>query len=580
MESAAVRTGPAMTDFYLGEWLVQPQLDRLTRHGVVQHLEPKVMQVLTALAERHGEVVGKNDLLREVWAGTFVTEHVLTHAIWQLRRIFQTDGATTGCIETVPKRGYRLVAPVRPALGHIRAVAVLPLLNLSGDPEQEYLADGITEALTTDLAEMGALKVISRTSAMQYKGSRKPLPQIAAELKVSGVVEGSVIRAGDRVRVAVQLIDAASDHHLWARSYEGGLDDVLGLEAEIARGMSEHIPVPLSAHQRSRLTRPRTAHPAAQDAYLKGRYCYERLSEDGLRMSIAYMQQAIALDPGFPLAHVGLANAYSLLASPIAGAIAPAEANRIMGPAVRKALELDPELAEAHFLLGWMKVYYEWDWAGAEAAHARALALNPNYALAYAGVGTVCDALGRAEEAESAWRRACDLDPLSLMCRTLLGWSRVLDGHAGHAVDQLEETIALEPNFWFAQEVLGLALLQMGRMEEAVAAGERAVRLAGDVFPRGVLGHIYGRAGRVLEAGVILNGLERAAAERYVSPCLRAFVLAALADTSRTWEMLEQAYALRDPALIWLKAFPALWGLPLHDDPRYFRLLERLKLAR
>ncbi len=579
MATAPAKNGAAAAGFYLDDWLVQPELHQLTGKGGTHHVEPKVMQVLVALAEHAGEVVSKGELLRSVWAETFVTEHVLTHAIWQLRRIFGSESGPNEWIQTVPKRGYRLVAPVRRSVPPIRAIAVLPLVNLCGDAEQEYLADGVTEALITDLAQIGALRVISRTSSMLYKGTSKPLGQIARELNVDGVVEGSVMRSGERLRISAQLIQATTDQHLWARNYEGSLGDVLRLQGEVAREVAEQIQVILTSRERTQLERARTVCPAAHDSYLRGRYCYERLSEEGLQKSIGYMQEAIRLDPDFALGYVGLANAYSLLASPIAGAIVPGEANRVMRPLVMRALELDDTLAEAHFLLGWMKVYYEWDWEGAQAAHARAIELNPNYSLAYAGIGTVCDALGQREQAERAWRHACDLDPLSLMCNTLLGWSRVLAGRTSDGLEQLQKTVALEPNFWFSQEVLGLALLQLGRTEEAVLAGERALRLASNVFPKGVLGHIYGRAGRVLEAGVILGELEKASAQRYVSPCLRAFVLAALPEPDAALDLLDQAYALRDPALIWLRSFPVLWGLPLQDDARYRDLLRRMKLG-
>ncbi len=574
MSGAVSQPSPARrADFRVGECLVQPASGQIVRGDTVIRLEPKVIEVLLCLAARAGELVTKDEIIRQVWADTFVTEHVLTHAVWQLRRAL----GDTRCIETFPKRGYRLVARVGCAPARIRSLAVLPLLNLSRDPQQEYLADGITEMLITELAQIGALRVISRTSTMLYKSSAQPLRRIAAELKVDGIVEGAVARIDDRVRITAQLIDGSTDQHLWANSYEGAWHDVLQLQSEVARAIAGEIQVALTPQESTRLARPRSVRPEAYHAYLKGRYCHHRASEEGLRMAMGCMRQAIAEDPEYPLAYTGLADAVALLASPVAEAIAPAEANNIMRPAVLRALELDPNLAEAHHLLGWIKTYYEWDWAGAQTAISRALELNPNYALSYAGLATLFEALGRYEESIQNWRRACELDPLSLLFNTLLGWVHVLAGRPAEATAQLRKLLALEPNFWFTREVLALALVGLGDYEGAIVEAELAVRLSGgDVFPRGALGHVYAMAGRVSAAARVLEELDEIAKQRYVSPNLRAYIYAGFRDFERSFDWMESAFELRDPSLIWVKSFSTLWKEPLNEYPRYRALLQRM----
>ncbi|MDT8067409.1 MAG: winged helix-turn-helix domain-containing protein [Terriglobia bacterium] len=576
MQSPAEVPAAAFVDgeFVIGEWLIQPSLGLLSRGDNHFHLEPKTMLVLVCLARHAGTTVSKQQLLQEVWPETFITEHVLTHAIWQLRHIFRDEQV----IQTVPRRGYRLALDVRPAVTNIRSLAVLPLANLTGDPEQQYFADGTTEALITRLAQIGALRVISRTTAMKYKDTALSLPEVAAALKVEGVVEGSVMRDRERVRISVQLIHAATDQHLWARSYDRCLRDVLTLQDEVARAIAAEIQVTLTDKERAQLTRSRSVNPEAHEAYLKGRFCHARTSENGLRMAIAYMQEAIATDSTYALAYTGLADAIALLASPVAEAIAPAEANKIMQPAVQKALELDPDLPEAHFLSGWIKVYYEWDWQGAEAAFQHALSLSPNYAMGYDGLGTVYEALGSQERAIAAWKRSCELDPLSLLSNVLLGWTLVLAGRATAAVEQLRQTLLMDPNYWFAREVLALALVMENRFDEAVIEAETAVRLAPEPFPKGVLGNVYARAGRRSDALEVLRELELLSADRYIAPNLLGFILAGLGQMERAFHLLERAYEVRDASLIWLKSFEVLWGRSLRGHPRYEALLARMNL--
>ncbi len=295
-------------------------------------------------------------------------------------------------------------------------------------------------------------------------------------------------------------------------------------------------------------------------------------------MSIGYMQQAISLDPGNPQPYVGLADSLALLASPVAEALPPDEANRLMRPAVERILELDDAVAEGHFLLGWIKVYYEWDWTGAEAAFKRALERNPNYWQAHAGMGTLYEALAWREQAIRFWRSACETDPLNFLAQTLLGWTLVLAGRWRDAVNHLRTTLKLEPNYWFSHEVFSMALAGAGEYNEATNAAETAVRLCPEIFPKGMLAHVYGRSGRKEDALRIFGEMQELSATRYVSPGLRAHVLAAVGDIGRAFDFMEEGFRQRDPAMVWLKSFPSLWNLSLHDDPHYQDLLHRMHL--
>ncbi len=569
---------PAEPDFMVGDCLVQPAMGRITRGERVFRLEPKVLEVLLCLAKYPGELLTKDDIIRVVWADTFVTEHVLTHAIWQLRRALGGSGDSRQYIETFPKRGYRLVAPVHLAPVRIRSLAVLPLANLARDPEQDYFVDGMTDALINELARISALQVISRTSVMRYKDSCPPLPQVAAELHVDGVVEGSVLRERNRVRISVQLIHAATDHHLWAKTYECGVRGVLTLQASLARAIAAEIRVKLTPQERSRLAMPRPVNPAAHEAYLKGYYCWNRASEDSVQQSLAYFEEALAIDPDYAAAYTGLADVYCTITSPILGSIAPADGVAKIRPAVSRALKLNKSLPEAHQARGWLKHYYEWDWAGAEAAYARALELNPGFAMAHAGRGILFGCLERHEEAVASLRRACELDPLSLMFNTLYGFTLLLAGRPAEALDQVKKTLPLEPNFWFAYEVSAMALSATREYDQAIATAKAAVRLLGEggTYPRGILGHIYGLAGRASDARRILDELDALSRLRYVSPALRAYVYHGLGERDPAFAQLQEGYRLRDTAMIWMKVMWKTWS----DDERYQDLVRRMNFPR
>jgi serine/threonine protein kinase len=457
----------------------------------------------------------------------------------------------------------------------IKAIAVLPLANLCREPEQDYFVDGMTEALITDLAQIGALRVISRTSAMRYKGSDKPLPEIARELNVDGFVEGSVLRAGDRVRITAQLIHAATDQHIWAKSYERDVSDVLALQSEVARAIADEVQAKLTPQERARLARTRPVNPAAHEAYLKGRHHWARATEEGVRKSVEYFAQAVATDPSYALAHAGLSEAYNTLANPILEIVPQGEIIPRAKAAATKALELDDTLAEAHICLGRVKFYFDWDWAGAEKSFWRAIELSPNHTYAHYIYALLLSALGRHEEAIQESARALASDPVALLVNGVAGLIFCFARQFETAEDQLRKTLQLDANFMFAHWILGgLCLLPMGRYDEAIAELQKAIALSGNVaHPRGLLGYTYGKLGRKDDALRVLDELDELSKQRYVSPVSRAFVYGGL-RYEQMFQALDEAYQQRCSSLVWAKVFPH-WD-DLQAQPPFQDLLRRM----
>lgn len=463
---------------------------------------------------------------------------------------------------------------VRAAVQEKPTVAVLPLTNFSGDSAQDYFADGMTEALISALAQISGLRVISRTSIMQFRSSNKSLPQIASELHVDHIVEGSVSRDRGRVRIAVQLIRAANDEHIWAKNYDRELRDVLELQDEVARAIATEIRITLTPDELKRMERSHQVDPVAHELYLKGRYCYFRTTAESVQMSIDLMKQSIAADPEYPLAYAGLASSVALLSSGVVSAIPTTEAVKTVRPAVLRALELDPDLPEAHHVNGWIKLFCEWDWVGAERAYNHALELNPSYAQGYGAMAWLQVALNRPREAIEAWRQACKLDPFSMFFQTLWGYTLALTGHMEEAIEQLERTISLEPNYYYPHACLSGTLSFADRHEEAIAEAEAALRLCNGPAPMAYVGFVYARAGRREEATKILAGIEEFAKSHYVSGVIPAAIMTALGRYDKALDHLEDALRRHDSEMVFIRLFPA-WR-PLYDHPRFKAIVEAM----
>jgi serine/threonine-protein kinase len=460
----------------------------------------------------------------------------------------------------------------RPPAGRIHALAVLPLANLSGDPDQDYFADGMTEALIAELAKVRALRVISRTSAMHYKGTTKTVPEIARELSVDGIVEGSVTRDGERVRIAAQLIHGASDQHLWARSYERDRRDLLQLESEVARAIADEIQVEVTPQERARLARTPPVNVESHEAYIRGRYHWGRVHPE---RSIEHFKQAIAIDPENALAYAGIADAQCMVFGAAIQAVPPTEIAPAARAAALKALELDESLAEPHVSLARVLFWHDRDAVGAERELRRAIQLNPSCAMAHLHCGLLFYDLARRNEAIAAFQRSLQLDPVSCWNGAIAGWCIHDLGQEEAGKEQLQKALELDPNFHLTWGALAVIHSLEGMPEEAVVAGEKALRLsAGLPLARGWAGYALAMAGRKAEAIAILDQLEELSLERYVPASARAWCLMGLGDHDRVIEWLEKGYEQRDSWLPHVGGFRAF--RPLHPDARFQDLLHRL----
>ena len=456
----------------------------------------------------------------------------------------------------------------------IHSIAVLPLVNFSLDPEQEYFADGMTEELISDLAKIRALRVISRTSAMQYKKAHKSLPKIAEELNVDAVVEGTVARSGDRVRITAQLIQAENDKNLWAQSYDRDLRDVLALQSEVAQSIAHAIQITLTPQEQARLEDTRPVNPEAHEAYLKGRYYWNKRTPEGVQKGLEYFQQAIHTDPAYAPAYAGLADCYDLLGT--YRVLPPKEALQKAKTAAIRALELDDKLAEAHASLAAIKfLYLEWD--GVEKEFQRAIEVDPGYATAHHWYALFLAATARNQEALAEIKLAQRLDPLSLIINANVGWCLYLGRDYDQAIEQLQKALELDPNFPAAYEYLGQAYLEKGMYEEAIATLRKAMSLSrNEASLKSELGNAYAAAGKKEAAIQILHDLLVQSSRTYVSPYDIAFVYAGLGDKDKLFQWLNKAAEDRSTALAEIKVHPRFDKL--RKDPRFQDLLRRLGL--
>jgi TolB-like protein/DNA-binding winged helix-turn-helix (wHTH) protein/Tfp pilus assembly protein PilF len=603
--------------FTVGEWTVFPELNNLERNKRTVHVEPKVMQVLLVLCERSGQVVSKEQIFHRVWPDAFVSDEVLTRSISELRKAFEDNPQGPKYIQTIPKGGYRLVATVvrEPAnrkdwyserwrmltaatavlllaavasfytlkarklaasKAVITSLAVLPLANLSGDTGQDYFADGMTDELTTRLSNIGALRVISRTSVMHYKGTRKTIPEIARELNVDAVLEGSVLRSGDKVRISSQLILASTDKHLWAESYERDLREVLALQGEVAGAIAEHVRVKLTPQEHASLASSRTVNPEAYEAYLQGEYFWNQITEEGIKKSIEYFQKAIQLAPDYAPAYASLAFSYNLLAS---SEFAPPTENYSKARQLaQQALEKDETLPEAHAALGFVLCYSDWNWPAAEAEFKRALDLTPGNNTGRGDYALYLADMGRREEAIAEMKKTLESDPLSVLARWNLGWMYWTSGKLDPAIEQFQKILEIAPNSPDGHQGLGIVYVFENRHAEAIVELQKAVTPAGDnVWFKAWLGYAYAAAGKRHAAYKVLDDLKQMSKRKYVSAYLIATVYAGLGDKNSAFGWLTTALEERNDLLVGLKVDPVFASF--RSDPRFADLLRRIGLS-
>ncbi len=430
------------------------------------------------------------------------------------------------------RRLMDLLRPHRP----IRSLAVLPLKCLSADPGQEYFCQGMTDALIAELAEIRGLRVPSLTSVISYTQATQPLPQIARELDVDAVVEGSVLRSGDHVRISVQLRDGRKDQHLWGSSYEADLRDVLAIQHQLARAIASEIKVTLTPQEAAHLTAAHPLNQEAFDAYMHGRFYWYKRTNEGFAKSVEYYERAIQLDPNYALAYAGLADSYALLGSAPNDRLRPHEAMPKAKEAAKRALALDDTLPQAHATLAYVHTFYDWDWPAAEREFHRALELNPDYATARQWYAEYLAARGRLEDALVEAQRARDADPRELITHTAVAEVFYLSRQYDRVIEQCGRTLEFDPNFFLAHFHLGRAYLEKGMYSEAIAEFERAKTLSGG-SPAMVMavGYAQARAGNQLEARRALAQLQQLAATRYVPALYFAALYTGLGDIAQAW---------------------------------------------
>jgi TolB-like protein/Tfp pilus assembly protein PilF len=461
-----------------------------------------------------------------------------------------------------------------PPSTHIEWVAVLPLTTPAGNPEQEYFADGMTDALISELANISALRVISRTSIMRYKGTTKSVPEIARELKVDAVLEASALESGGRVRITARLIRASSEANIWNNSYERDLRDVLDLQREVAAAVAREIRVAITPREAARLARSSPVDPEAYVAYIKGRFYWNKRTREQLNKAIELFQFAIAKDPTYAPAYVGLSDAYLVAMSH--AYLSPERALPLAEAAAKRALELDDSSAEAHTSLASVQ-FFHFDWAEAEKEFRRALALNPNYSTAHHWYALFLSALGRHTEAIEHARRAQELDPLSLIITANAGWCYFLARQYDLTIAQSRRALDLDPQFSGAYGYMGQAYVEKGMAKEAIAALLKDQEFSGGTSRESHLGYAYAAFGQRKEALRLLAEMQKPSGGEPVSAYDVALVYAALGDKEQALAWLEKSYENREPRLVNVKEHPRFDAL--HSDPRFVDLLRRMGLA-
>jgi len=623
---------PGTRGFRFDDFELDVRAGELRKHGLKLRLQGQPLQVLAALLSRAGDVVTREELRAQIWtADTFVDfDHSLHNAIARLREALGDSAETPRYIETLPRRGYRFIAPVEgiaapspsastqpeparetpvdpkphksrtllaatiltvivmglgfwlarkatpptSAAQRLNSIAVLPLSNLSGDPSEEFFADGMTDQLITDLARVGSLRVISRTSVMPYKSTKKSLPEIARELNVDAIVEGSVIRSGQRVRVTAQLLQAPTDQHLWAETYDRDLGDVLKLQGEVADAIAQQVRAQLTPHQQAQLRLAHSVDPAAYDAYLKGRLYFttEYTKPASLKKAQHLFEESIQKDPNFALAYAGLADTYVYLA--FTGALQRDPAYRSAKEALAKALQLDDSIGEAHDTLGVLSWQFDWDWEAADREFNRAIALAPSYSCAHEDRAFFLGVMGRRDEALAEIAKIDQLDYGSSAAGTESATYFLLRDYP-RLIEASKRALLLDPKDWWQHYNLGVGYEGVGKAEQAISEYQKAIELAaGSQVASVALAHAYAALGEKTEAEKILRDLERESKESAASPYTMATIYAGLGENDKAFEFLEKAYS--EKSLYLVSSLKSDFLLDsLRPDSRFQSLLRR-----
>lgn len=619
--------------FRFDNFELDTQAGELRKRGQKLGLQGQPLQVLATLLKRPSELVTRDELRREIWpADTFVDfDHNLHNAIARLRDVLGDSPQTPRYIETLPRRGYRfigkleerrageqasaeenqinrdvssggwqahkllatglmivLLSAVAAALWgrawHTRSakaplplhsIAVLPLENLSGNASQEYFVDGMTEELITDLAKISSLRVISRTSVMRYKATRKGLPEIARELNVEGIVEGSVLRSGKRIRITAQLLHGPTDQHLWAEAYERDLGDVLTLQSEVAQAIAQQVRAQVTPRQEAELRSARTVNPEAYDAYLRGRFYLTNEFSHGRALKTAqhYFEQSIAKDPGFALAYAGLADTYTYLA--LFRQLAPDTAYRSARDAIHKVLQLDSSIGQVHDTLALLNWRFERNWQAAEQEFEQAIEHAPNYSCAHEDHAEYLSLRGQRTQSLAELAKSMEMDASPSAALTEAGVHYQLRDFNG-LIESSRRGLMSYPNEWLEHYYLAVGYEGTGKPQEAISEYQKAVAMSGgDQDAVAALAHAYAISGRGREAQRMVADLERKAKSTYVSSYLIATIYAGLGNRDKAFAFLQKAYEERSLEVTWfLKADLRIDNL--RSDPRFQALWQRV----
>jgi TolB-like protein/DNA-binding winged helix-turn-helix (wHTH) protein/Tfp pilus assembly protein PilF len=613
------------------DYQLDPDGFELSRAGHRLRLERKPLELLILLAQNQGQLVKREKIIEKIWGKDFFfdTENGINNAIRKIRSALNDNAEHPLFVETSLGKGYRFIAPVElvpepagspapersvipqgpkvsrsrralvAALGvttliatvfafnitgirsrilprgvpPIHSIAVLPLQNLSGDANQEYFADGMTDALITELAQFSFLRVISRTSAMHYKGSHQPLPEIAKELNVDAVVEGSVTRAGNHVRINVKLLEARSDRHLWAKAYDRDTREIMYLQQDVADSIAHEIQAKLTPQENLRQAQKRQVDPEAYDDYLRGLYYWHKFTEPGMRQAQEYFEKSVQKDPSYALGYAWLANTYGQLGD----YVGPRKDFMLKSKETsQKALQLDDNVAVAHGALGWVRWAYDWDWPGAESEFKRAIQLSPGHALSHGIYARYLDSMGRFEEAIQEHRIARELDPLDLVLIYDLGDHFVVSREYDKAIVEYRLVLEMDANFIGAHRGLALAYESKGMEKESISEWREEATLAGAPDLAEGIKIAFARGGykSALKARLTYDQHRRSEGS-YVSLSRFARTYAALGEKDLAVQALEKAFAEREP-MAWLNVDPE-WD-PIRVDPRFQDLVRRIGL--
>lgn len=642
-----------------GAFEIDVKAFELRKHGSRIKLSEQPFQILVILLEKPGEVVTRDELRERLWpADTFVDfDHGLNNAVMRLREALGDSSEKPRFIETLPRRGYRFIAPIEEihtvapsplhsnlrespnmeslilpevegapltvgastaeptnsttwltlprivllsaaalsfavlsglavhyvrgmesssvSSGRTMSLVVLPLENLSGDTQQDYFADGMTDDLTANLAKIRTLRVISRSTAMAYKGTHKPLSEIARELHVDAVVEGTVMKVENRVRITAELVQVSTDHHLWAETYESQIGDVLALQNRVSSAIVDEIRINLSPEDKERLAKKPSVSPEAYEEYLKGRYYWNKRSDEGFGKAIKHFEEATRRDPQYALAYAGLADCYGIIGATIYGSVPASEAAPKAKAAAIRALEIDPSLSEAETSLATAKFNYDWDWVGAAEGFKRAIKLDPRNATAYQRYSLYSIAMGHFDESFEQINRALALDPLAISINSSFGWRLYLARQYDRSITQLRDTLEMDPSYEWAHLILGQAYEQKGEFGLALAELQKAVELShNSPLMISALAHAQAVSGKEGEAQKSLKQLMVQSKSQYVSPFYIAIVYLGLKKNELAMDWLEKAFDDRSNGLVFLKVEPELD--PLRTNLRFKALESRL----